>query len=291
MAPRRSQTPPREASRGRSRSRRHGKDIVVREPAIQEWPMMQAGVLVWPMLTSTNYVEWALLMQINLEAYVLWDAVEGHPPSVPADKAALAAILRAVPPDLQATLVVKRTAKEAWDAVRMMRVGVDRVKQATAQRLRKEFEAPAFCENESLDSFAMRISAVVNNLRSLGDQVDEVRIVEKILREVPERYAQMACSIETLLDLSTISVEELLGRLRASDGRGGGSSSSATNNGGNLLLTEEEWESRRRQREQGQALQMAETATAARKARARPRPATTATVAATPATVNGTCPR
>jgi hypothetical protein len=190
-------------------------------------------------------------MQINLEACVLWDAVEGNAPSVPIDKAALAAILRAVPADLQATLVTKRTAKEAWDAVKMMRVGVDRVKRATAQRLRKEFEAIAFRDGETLDSFAMRITALVNHLRSLGDQVDEEKVVEKILREVPERYAQMACSIETLLDLSTLSVEELLGRLRSSEGRGGGSSST-TNNAGVLLLTEEEWEQRRQQREHGQ---------------------------------------
>jgi hypothetical protein len=216
--PRNSQTPPRTRyqSHGRSRSRWNGgggKDIVVRETMIQERPAVQAGVLVWPMLTTTNYIEWALLMQINLEACVLWDAVEGNAPSVPIDRAALVAILRAVPVDLQATLVTKRTAKEAWDAVKMMRVGVDRVKRAIAQRLCKEFESIAFRDGETLDSFVMRITALVNHLRSLGDQVDEEKVIEKILREVPERYAQMACSIETLLDLSMLSVEELLGRL------------------------------------------------------------------------------
>jgi hypothetical protein len=58
---------------------------------------IQATALVWPTLTTTNYVEWALMMQINMEAYVLWDAVEGNPPNVPTDMAALAAIIRAVP--------------------------------------------------------------------------------------------------------------------------------------------------------------------------------------------------
>jgi hypothetical protein len=103
--------------------------------------------------------------------------VEGNAPSVPVDKAALAAILRAVPTDMQATLVTKRTAKEAWDAVKMMRVGVDRVKRATAQCLRKEFKAIAFRDGETLDSFAMRITALVNHLRSLGDQVDKEKVV------------------------------------------------------------------------------------------------------------------
>jgi hypothetical protein len=152
---------------------------------------------------------------------------------------------------MQATLVVKCTAKEAWDAVKMMQVGVNRVKRATAQHLRKEFEAISFRDSETLDSFAMRITAIVNHLRSLGDQVDEEKVVEKILREVPEWYTQMACSIETLLDLSMISVEELLGRLCSSEGRGGGLSSTM-NSVGVLLLIEEEWEQRCQQHEKGQ---------------------------------------
>jgi hypothetical protein len=152
---------------------------------------------------------------------------------------------------MQATLVVKRMLKEVWDAVKMMRVGVNRVKRATAQRLRKEFEAVAFRDSDTLDSFAMRITVIVNHLCSLDDQVDEEKVVEKILHEVPERYTQMACSIETLLDLSRISVEELLGRLRSSEGRGGGSSSTM-NSAGILLLTEEEWEQQCQQREKGQ---------------------------------------
>jgi hypothetical protein len=70
------------------------------------------------------------------------------------------------------------------------------------------------------------------------------------LREVPERYGQMACSIKTLLDLNTISVVELLGRLRSSDGHAG-AMAPATGGGNVLLLTEEEWDARREQREQG----------------------------------------
>jgi hypothetical protein len=114
------------------------------------------------------------MMQINMEACVLWDAVEGNPPNVPTDKAALAAIIRAVPQEMVGTLVVKKTAKDAWDAVKMMRVGVDRVREATTQRLR---EAIAFHDGETLDAFGMRITTLVNNLRSLGDTMEEVKVI------------------------------------------------------------------------------------------------------------------
>jgi hypothetical protein len=148
------------------------------------------------------------------------------------------------------TLVVKKTVKDAWDAVKMMWVEVDRVHEATTERLRKEFEAIAFHDGETLDAFGMWITTLINNIQSLGDTVEEVKVMQKILHEVPERYGQMACSIETLLDLNTISVVELLGCLRSSDGRAG-ATVPATGTGNILLLTEEEWVACRKQREQG----------------------------------------
>ena len=155
-------------------------------------------------------------MRINLKAQGLWEAMTGM--GVPGDRedmAALSALLRAVPLEMIPVLAVKETAQEAWEAVKMMRMGVSRVREATAQRLRREFEQIAFKEGETLDAFGLRITALVNNLRSLGDTVDEVKVVQKFLREVPSQYAQIACSIETLLDLNGMSVEELIGRLRS----------------------------------------------------------------------------
>uniref|UniRef100_A0ACD5U6F7 Uncharacterized protein n=1 Tax=Avena sativa TaxID=4498 RepID=A0ACD5U6F7_AVESA len=49
-----------------------------------------------------------------------------------------------------------------------------------------------------------------------------------------------------------MSIEELIGRLRTSEGRWSSGSSSAQAASDSLLLTEEQWEARRRQREQGQ---------------------------------------
>jgi hypothetical protein len=133
--------------------------------------------MVWPTLTTTNYIEWALVMQINLEANLMWDAVEGNASSVANDKAALATILRAVPQEMVGTLAVKKMAKEAWDAVKIMRMGVDRVREASAQHLRKEFNTIEFNADETLDKFNMRIMGIVNSLRTLGDTLQEVDIV------------------------------------------------------------------------------------------------------------------
>ena len=202
------------------------------------------GAVELPLLTKTNYHEWSLVMQVSLEALKLWDAVEAISAERAKDRRVLAAILCAVPPEMKAGLAVKKSAKEAWEAVKMMRVGDDRVKSANVQRLLKKFENVTFHDGESVDDFAMRINRLVASLRELGEAMEDSRVVKKILRVVPKKMKQVAVAIEMLMDLNTMSVEELVGRLRVAeeprdvDEEMGGA--------GRLLLTEEQWEARRR---------------------------------------------
>ena len=83
----------------------------------------------------------------------------------------------------------KKSVKEAWEAVKTMRVGADRVKEANAQRLLKDFENIAFKEGETIDDFTMRINALAADLRTLGESLDETKVVKKMLRVLPNKYA------------------------------------------------------------------------------------------------------
>jgi hypothetical protein len=81
-----------------------------------------------PMLTRTNYQEWSLVMKVQMEAEGLWDVlVNDLFGSKRDDRRALAFILKGVLPELTRVLAVKATAKEAWETVKVMRVGTDRV--------------------------------------------------------------------------------------------------------------------------------------------------------------------
>ncbi|BFI29120.1 hypothetical protein MPTK2_2g90320P [Marchantia polymorpha subsp. ruderalis] len=71
-------------------------------------------------------------------------------------------------------------------------------------------------------------------------------IILKYLRVVPKQYKQMARSIESLLDLSTMSIEELTGRLKVCDEHDDEDEEEDTG-GGKLLLTEEQWRARMNQ--------------------------------------------
>ncbi|XP_025813021.1 uncharacterized protein LOC112890328 [Panicum hallii] len=86
-----------------------------------------------------------------------------------------------------------------------------------------------------------------------GDtDIDELKAVEKYLRVVPSKYAQLALSIETLLDLSTLSIEEVTERLKAVDDRDEGVAGDPVSIGGKLLFTEEQWLARQKERKKKQ---------------------------------------
>ncbi|VAH85559.1 unnamed protein product [Triticum turgidum subsp. durum] len=239
-----SQSPAPEERRGRSRSRRgHRGEVVVRE-IVRETAVSGSVPITFPMLTRSNYSEWALIMECNLHAASLWAPMEDDLVERKEDRKAVAALMRATPPEMHGMLAAKASAKEAWEAIRTQRLGSNRVREANAQKLRADFENIAFNEGELVDDFAMRISSVASQLRALGDTMDDARVVRKFLRVVPSRFAQVAVSIETFLDLSELSIEELTGRLRVVEDRLDDGRESF---GGGQLLFSKKWEARKRQ--------------------------------------------
>ena len=58
---------------------------------------------------------------------------------------------------------------------------------------------------------------MASTLTTLDDKVGESQVVEKLIRSVPQRFRQIVVTITTLLDVSTLSVADLTGRLKAAE--------------------------------------------------------------------------
>ncbi|CAD6257884.1 unnamed protein product [Miscanthus lutarioriparius] len=87
----------------------------------------------------------------------------------------------------------------------------------------------------------MRITNLVANIKSLGETIDDTRVVKKFLRVVPPRFNQVAVSIEMFCEMKTLTVEDLVGRLRAAEDRFEDKVEHITDKAGRLLLAEDEW--------------------------------------------------
>jgi hypothetical protein len=91
-----------------------------------------AGNLVWLTLTRTNYQKWASHVQCNLEGMFLWDAIVDEKAERRWDKLALGAMFRGVPAEMHSMLLKKKIVKEAWEALKTMRLGANHVKEVNA---------------------------------------------------------------------------------------------------------------------------------------------------------------
>jgi hypothetical protein len=156
------------------------------------------------------------------------------------DMMALDVLSSAVPPEMVSAVASKDSAKEAWDVIKTLRVGDDRVKASTALR---QFENATFKEEESIEDFSMRLSGMVQHLATLGETVEESKVVGKFLHSVPHRYRQIVVTIHTLLDVEKLTLANVIERLKAAKEEVEGLSATV-NHDGKLYLSEEVWEER-----------------------------------------------
>lgn len=122
------------------------------------------------------------------------------------------------------------------------------MRKGKAQQLRRDYENIAFRDGELVEDFAS-LGSMVTELSTLGEHVSEQQAIEKLLRVVPHKFEQIVMSIETLLDLSELSLEDVTGRLKTVEDR----KVTLASAGGKLLLTEEQWAARCKERSSGGA--------------------------------------
>jgi hypothetical protein len=104
------------------------------------------------------------------------------------DGLALDAICSVVPPEMITTLTTKDSASEAWESIKMMRIGDDRIRKANAQRVCHEYEMLGFHDNEGVEDFAMRLAGILHRLATLDDPESDDKVVLKYLRITRPRY-------------------------------------------------------------------------------------------------------
>ena len=69
-------------------------------------------------------------------------------------------------------------------------------------------------EDESFDSFYNKLNEVVIGKFNLGEEMQDSKVVQKILRSLPKSFREKVTAIEESKDLDEIKVQELIGFLQ-----------------------------------------------------------------------------
>ena len=105
-------------------------------------------------------------------------------------------------------------AKEAWQILETTYEGTKKVKDTKLQMLITRFEELRMSEDESFDSFYSKLNEVVIDKFNLGEKTGDLKVVQKILRSLPESFRAKVIAIEESKDLDKIKVQELIGSLQ-----------------------------------------------------------------------------
>ena len=116
-------------------------------------------------------------------------------------------------------LDVKKTAKENWETIRILHVGVEHVVQSKIQSLRRDFENLAMKKDEKVSDFSSRFTKIISKLRDLGERLEEKEAVAKLLRSMPVKYDSLNFSLEQFGNMRGLSVDEVIGSLRVHEQR------------------------------------------------------------------------
>jgi hypothetical protein len=111
------------------------------------------------------------------------------------------------------------SAKEIWDKLISSYEGNEKVKGAKLQTYRLQFEQLKMNEDESVEKYFLRVEELVNVMKGLGEKMEEVSLVHKILRSLPDRFNPKVSAIEELNYLKSLHIDQLLGTLIAYETR------------------------------------------------------------------------
>ena len=131
----------------------------------------------------------------------------------------MAGIHAALHNDIFIKILNLEIAKEAWNKLKEEYQGSERTKKMKVLNLIREFEALKMKETESVREFSDKISKVVAQIRLLGEDLSDERVVEKILVCLPEMFEAKISSLEENKNFSEITVAELVNVLQASEQR------------------------------------------------------------------------
>ncbi|OIT01842.1 hypothetical protein A4A49_63396, partial [Nicotiana attenuata] len=87
------------------------------------------------------------------------------------------------------------------------------IKKEKLQEFRSQFELARMKPTESVKEFIARINEIVNGLRTNGEVLEEVKIIEKILQSLSLKFNNKKVILEATKDLNTLILDDLIGEL------------------------------------------------------------------------------
>ncbi|XP_057453169.1 uncharacterized protein LOC130745035 [Lotus japonicus] len=116
-------------------------------------------------------------------------------------------------------IAAAKTSKEAWDILNKSYDGVAKLKKVKLQTLRRQYEALRMEKAETISKFFTRLQTLTNQMKTNGEAITDLILVEKVLRSLTSKFDHIVTTIEESKDLEAMKIDELQGSLEAHEMR------------------------------------------------------------------------
>jgi hypothetical protein len=112
-----------------------------------------------------------------------------------------------------AKVLNSKNAKDLWQKLETIYARDSKVTKAKLQTLRVQYEGLKMKEEENISEYLERVDEVVNVIRGLGETIEDIDIVDKVLRTLPMVYNPEVSTLEDRQGTENITLDELYGIL------------------------------------------------------------------------------
>jgi len=110
-----------------------------------------------------------------------------------------------------------KSAKQAWDTLQKSHEGTSSVKRTRLDHIATQFEYLKMESDETIVKFSSKISALANEAEVLGKTYKDQKLVKKLLRCLPPKFAAHKAVMRVAGNTDKISFVDLVGMLKSEE--------------------------------------------------------------------------
>nr|GEX28591.1 DUF4219 domain-containing protein/UBN2 domain-containing protein [Tanacetum cinerariifolium] len=123
-------------------------------------------------------------------------------------------ICNALPRKEYERIFMCKITKEIWDTLLITHQGNSQVIDSKIDLLIQQYEQFTIPKEESIDNAFARFNTIITSLKALDESFSSKNYVRKFLRALHSKWRAKATAIEELKDLTSLSLDELIGNLK-----------------------------------------------------------------------------
>ncbi|GJX99031.1 retrovirus-related pol polyprotein from transposon TNT 1-94 [Tanacetum coccineum] len=123
-------------------------------------------------------------------------------------------IYNALPRKEYERIFMYNTVKEIWKTLLITHQGNNQVKDNKINLLVQQYEQFVIFEDESIESAFARFNTIITSLKALDEGYSSKNYVRKFLRALHPKWRAKVTAIEESKDLTSLSLDELIGNLK-----------------------------------------------------------------------------